>query len=299
MKRLLLAFSPYGTGRAVPSAISNRLRRSEARFARLLWLSLFLAWVIVCPALRAQCGASANSVAATGQPAKYVKPYLLRPELRSSLQKHGPRLTTAGQERLVSSGTLSTRGGSPVAVRLTQELPNLTRVDYTANSQSAGFDGSQQWKSTGSLQSDDQNLLESLAYDSPDRFFLMQTNGVAPRHLGNAFRIDGQVKTAYSGPRYNIYYIVDTIKTGSGATKTQGKYYMVNFNTQLVERVFYEDVNTKVPVQIVVDKWMQSGGNTVPQTVRRLENNVEVWRLQMDAASAAKTQSDSTFCAAH
>jgi hypothetical protein len=274
-------------------------RTYPATPSRLIWLSLLLALALLpLPTLHAQCGASANSKSATGQPAKYVKPSQLRPELRFALEKHGPRLTTAGQERLVSSGTLSTRGGSPVAVRLTQELPNLTRLDYTTSSQSVGFDGSQQWKSSGSLQSDDQKLLESLAYDSSDRFFLMQANGVAPRHLGNAFRIDGQVKSAYSGPRYNIYYVVDTISGNSGS-KTQGKYYLVNFDTLLVERVFYQDVNTKVPVQIVVDKWMKSGANTVPQTVRRLENNVEVWRLQLDAANAAKSQADATFCAAN
>jgi hypothetical protein len=276
---------------------ANSRQCTRAPFQTLALLALCLS-LLPLPALRAQCGASANSKSVTGQANKYVKPSQLRPELRFSLEKHGPRLTTAGQERLVSTGTLSTRGGSPVAVRLTQELPNLTRVDYTANSQSVGFDGSQDWKSTGTLQSDDQKLLESLAYDSSDRFFLMQANGVAPRHLGNAFRIDGQVKSAYSGPRYNIYYVVDTI-SGNSSSKTQGKYYLVNFDTLLVERVFYQDINTKVPVQIVVDKWMKSGANTVPQTVRRLENNVEVWRLQLDAANAAKSQADATFCAAN
>lgn len=228
----------------------------------------------------------------------YVKREVLRPELEFALAAYGDRLVKPGRERVTWSGSLVRKGAADKKFTLTGELPDLIRIDIQDSpdaAKSVGFDGNSAWKAGGALQKEDSDLIETLLYDTPERFFLMQSQGVSLRKLGSNFRLDGKVGTPYSGPTYDVYFGLETVKA-SATEKVQPKYYLVNYNTLLLERVQYEDASAGgVKVQTLIEAWRTVDGNKVPGIIRRVENGVEVMRLTIGAASLGPAVADNAF----
>jgi len=98
------------------------------------------------------------------------------------------------------------------------------------------------------------------------------------REIGFRFRDDDGSASDYTGPYYDVYKVNDQIQIGS-TTREQIKFYYVNSDTSLLDRVRYEDDRNGTPQRSRFDlatgirckvKW-------VPGSITRLENGETVF----------------------
>jgi hypothetical protein len=82
---------------------------------------------------------------------------------------------------------------------------------------------------------------------------------------------------------------------GNGKGQAQAKYYDVNSNMLLMERVELRSGATAT--QVLFENWTSVTGNRIPRTIRRLENGQEVFRLVVTSAVFEPARSDTFFCA--
>lgn len=226
----------------------------------------------------------------------YLKVGGLPPDWQMALMAHGDRLQKSGKERLVLIGTVTRKDYPSSPCQITYELPNQVRYqEQGSNAETVIFDGNRLSKGDGNVAKDDTDLIETLVYDSPERFLYSPLNRVPMRKLGSRFRMDGGKGPTYSGPTYDVFQILDQVQQGS-KTKTQSKYYHVNSDSQLVERVYYQDAdNPKVKVQVFLEDWTTISNNRVPRTIRRLENGLEVFRFSLSSATMGPSVPDGIF----
>src|SRR5262249_50870140 len=132
----------------------------------------------------------AQNLTTASQPL-YVQRGNVWPEMREALEVLGDRLTKPGKERLVLVGTISRLNNPPAApVRLVLELPDRLRLEeqQAERMRVVGFDGKEGWATDGALTLSDEDLIETVLYDSAEHFFLGHIKGMATRFLGSRFR---------------------------------------------------------------------------------------------------------------
>ena len=243
------------------------------------------------------CFGAAAFAADSVQPAKYIRVGVLPPGWQFPLLTYGDRLQKPGKERLSITGTV-TRGGKAVTqFQAIHELPNSIRFQELAGPSLSAivFDGNRFGKSDNNVQKDDSDLVEMLSYDSPAGFIYAAVNGLPYRKLGSRFRMDGQHGTPFSGPSYDIYLIRVPVQQ-PGKIKQQAKFFHVNSDTQLIERINYQDAdNPRTKVEIVLGNWATVSNNRVPQLITRVENGVEVLRLNITSSVFSPTMLDDAF----
>jgi hypothetical protein len=146
------------------------------------------------------------------------------------------------------------------------------------------FDGETATKQNGPLDKADLDLIETLAYDTPEHFLTAASGMVGVRKLGSRFRMDGPPGVAYTGPLYDVYVIIDQVKR-PGGLKQQSKVFHVNSHSYLVERIRYKDVLApRSAIEVLLEGWTTMAGNRVAQKLRRFENGLEVLRLEVASA---------------
>jgi hypothetical protein len=232
-----------------------------------------------------------------GAPGKFLRTSGLPPEWQIPLLTYGDRLQKAGKERLLTSGAV-TRSGVAVPFQLIHEIPNMVRYQEQAIGNPVSiitFDGNQLAKSVGNPQKQDNDLIETLVYDSPTWFFYLPSTAQGIRKLGSHFRIDGKQTGPYSGPFHDIYLVLLPVKQ-PGKVKQQQKFYHINSDTHLLDRVTYQDAdNTSTKIEIFFENWTTASSNRVPQTVRRLENGTEVLRFNITSIALGPSVADAAF----
>jgi hypothetical protein len=139
--------------------------------------------------------------------------------LRVALFKHGDRLAKQGRERVTQSGVVTRTNSGSVAFQLVRELP----VSIRYQEQGSGtlvFNGSQYAKGAAtSVDRASADVIETLAYDTPERFFSLVARGVAMRKLGSRFQIVGSGGVRAVNAAYDIYAAVDTVQQTAGVAK--------------------------------------------------------------------------------
>ena len=228
----------------------------------------------------------------------YVQRVRLRPRLHHLLNSIGDRLEKPGNERRVMIGTLRRQNDSQLMpFRLYLELPYHMRLEEQgAQPRVTGFDGSSGW-ALGSILSDaDQNMIETLIFDSADHFFLGQTQGLANRALGSRFRLDDGTDANYAGPFYDIYQVMDRLGTGS-TVRQQPKLFYFNSDTQLLERVRYriERNGAAVNVETRITDWKRVNNQRVPCTITRLEDDKPALTITIASTVIGPRVADGAF----
>jgi hypothetical protein len=230
----------------------------------------------------------------------YVERNSLPPGLRDTLKAAGDRMEKPGKERLIMAGTLA-RGGdsqsSPVGLIL--EYPGRLRFEEQTGGQTRviTFDGQSAAVGGGALSGADEDLIETLVYDSVEHFFAGQIRGVATRSLGRDFRSEGEVAAGgEGGTAYDVYEVTETVNAG-GEPREQAKLYHFNSDTRLLEKVQYGIVRNgaEVGVEVRLNGWQEVQGQKLPTSVIRLENNFPVLTLTLTSTTIAPRAADGTF----
>jgi hypothetical protein len=230
----------------------------------------------------------------------YVQHYLLPSRLRDAIKVIGDRMEKPGKERLVLTGTLSRAGDSqPSPVSLILEFPNRLRLEE----QSSGsrrvitFNNQDATDASGrALDRKDEDLVETLVYDSVEHFFAGQMQGAATRFLGPRFRLDDGTAVGYEGPSYDIYEVTEEIKVGQ-ETRPQTKLYYFNSDTQLLEIVRYQLMRDgfETAIEVRLSDWREVQGQKLPSRIVRIENNAQVWSLSFTTTNIAPRADDGIF----
>lgn len=247
---------------------------------------------------------AAKQASATAQPTptagviSYVRRARLSLQLRDALNALGDRLERPGKERLTLTGTLRRQTGlQATPFRLIVELPDRMRLEEMGTqSRVIGFDGSNGWVLGAVPSNTDQEMIETLVFDSAEHFFLVQTQGFAARALGLRFRSDDGTTARYTGPFYDIYQVADRVAIGS-ARREQAKLFYLNSNTQLLERVRYQFSRggAAVNVEVRLGGWQGVNNQRLPHTIIREENGTQVLLLTVNAAVVGPRIADGIF----
>ena len=204
-----------------------------------------------------------------------------------------------GKERLTLNGTLR-RQSNPQAVpfRLITELPNRMRLEEQVGGQGRviGFDGNIGWALGSAFSGSDQEMIETLVFDSVDHFFLGQAQGSATRFLGPRFRADDGTTVNYRGPFYDIYQVNDRIIIGPAA-REQSKLFHLNSDTLLLERTQYRisRAGTPVNIEVHIGDWRKVNNQQIPGTITRSENDALALTLNIASATVGPRVADGIF----
>lgn len=240
-------------------------------------------------------GASQQS----GKRSSYLQRSLLSPKLVWHLKAMGDRFEKPGRERLRLTGTLAQANDSQAeAVDAVLEFPHQLRltIQEGVGNRVITFDGDQTKTAASSLNTADQNLIETLVYGSAEHFFTTQMQGMATRFLGSRFRLDDGSSSDYSGPYYDVYKVADQVKTSTDQ-REQLKLYYFNSDTLLLERVTYEIIRdgSVVKVEELIGGWTREQGQQVARRIERFENGKSMFVLTVHTASLSARLNDGTF----
>lgn len=230
--------------------------------------------------------------------AAYVRPGNLSPKLIWNLKAMGDRLEKPGRERLSVTGTLSRAGAQAEEVTAVFEFPDRLRLTRQKSGQLRviAFDGEQVMTAGNPLDEAEQDLIETLVYDTAEHFFATQVQGMATRFLGSRFRLDDGSSPDYSGPYYDVYKVGDQVKT-AGDRREQLKLFYFNSETLLLERVTYEinRYGSMVKVEERLGDWSREQGQQVARRIERFENGESVFVLTIGAAHLSARADDGVF----
>ncbi len=279
---------------------------------RILWPALLIALLVVTAftfaASQFRRSMTADPQTATGENRltpisvnrrAYVQRGLLSPKLVWHLKALGDRLERPGKERLSVTATLSRAGDSQLAeVVAVWEFPEQLRLTIQRGIQTRviRFDGEQAKAAGNPLDSDEQDLIETLVYGTAEHFFFTQAQGKATRMLGTRFRIDDGSSANHSSPSYDIYQVADQVKT-SASQKEQEKLYYFNSDTLLLARVSYR-INrdgSEVKIEEVTGDWGNEQGQQVARRIERFENGKSIFVLTVRGVGLGPRVDDEIF----
>ncbi|HYE75426.1 MAG TPA: DUF4292 domain-containing protein [Blastocatellia bacterium] len=232
-----------------------------------------------------------NSVPAKSN---YVSRAKLWPQLRDAIKMIGDRLEKKGKERLILNGQLSRYQGEKQNVRLIVEYPDKLRLEETGGV--TVFDGKALKSSKVNLSKREEDEIESFLSDTPEHFFLAQMQGQTTRFLGSRFRLDDSIAANYDGPFYEIYQVQDQVALKQEISY-QTKLYYFNSDTLLIERVRYENPETKSKIEVRFSGWQKFGDQLIPGMIEKIEDGVSVLSLKILTATISPKTDDGIFSA--
>lgn len=201
----------------------------------------------------------------------------------------GPELRK-GSERLIWRGTLS-RAGHTAPFHFTRELDDHVRLDISGAAPKTLLAANLRAASpvfTSSQTKEDEDLLETLADDSPESFLLGVQNGVTTRWLGGGVSIDGINCDVYArrGP-------IDALPEKPIRDKLY--YFDTASRRFLMSRYEITDSAGRKSVEVRYRDWVSENGRQRPRAITRTENGATVLTIQLAAAESAASQNDGLF----
>lgn len=223
----------------------------------------------------------------------------MRPQLSAALRALGDRIEKPGKERLTLSGVLQRTGDTQATpfVAIYQQPGRLRFQDAQGlSARTITFNGQRAEKLGGSLTAEEEALVETLVYDTPEGFFSGQMEGAATRFLGPRFSADDGAAEDYGGPYYDIYQMADRVKV-TGDILARPKLFLFNSDTQLLELVRYQvgAGGMITDVEVRLGDWQKTEDQMIPRRIVRLENNEPVLSLIITAVAFSPGVEDGLF----
>lgn len=221
-------------------------------------------------------------------------------EYRPLLSALGDRLEVSGKERLLLSSTLiqsSRAGGGPQSVALVIEIGSKLRMDGPGNS-AVAFDG-QQLNGSAAAAKQDQDLIDSLVYDSTERFLTSRVQALGIRRIALRARMSAPQNVTAATPFCDVYQVFESNQAPWKAS-SQSKMYCFDSSTHLLSSVAYElagpsQVKTSVETRFSDWRPLEAKGQMVPWKIERIENGIPVVTLTVTGARLAATAADGMF----
>jgi hypothetical protein len=211
----------------------------------------------------------------TSRARQYVHRARIHPTLTWNLDRLGNRLEVPGKERVSMVGSLRIgESRTNRAATVLYEFPNRLRITLADGTGDRTITFNQTETRADSPPSVfEQDLLETLVYDSAEHFFSAETESHATRFLGSRYRMDDGTAANYAGPYYDIYQLAAEIKL-TGNVRLRPKFYYFNSDTLLLDRVRYESERDGVEtrVEVMLGDWRSVTGQRVPHRIERFEN---------------------------
>lgn len=213
-------------------------------------------------------------------------------QLKSVVLALGSRVQTPGSERITMEGTFAESKGNSTATILL-ELPNKARITLTGpTSKSIGFDGQKGSASGASLTEQDEDLLETFVEDSAEGMLNAVRSTASLRVLATYSRMDDGTRT---GRNVDVFQLAGPAQSRSSKSVRHKTYFVDSLTHQLVEVAYRAprgDGSTSA-VRVQYSNWTKIAGQSVPGTIKRVENGQAKFTLNISAASfSAKDQSN-------
>jgi hypothetical protein len=211
--------------------------------------------------------------------------------IEKQIQALGSRIKTPGQERVTYTARYTDPNGATNSVAITQQLPNLVRLDVSGPSTSSLlFDGGQASSSKGSLAQAEQVLLECFAMDTGEAFLSQMHNTARLRKLGEGFPLPG-----ITGATYDVFEVEAPQQTASDKHRTI-KHYWFDHVTGLLARVQHFDGAPGTPaVATVISGWTTTNGQPVPGKIESYEGTKVAHSFAISGATFAPSGSENDF----
>ncbi len=209
----------------------------------------------------------------------------LSSELRAFLTTVGDHLEKPGKERVTYAGSLLRSGEDRAALfSLTWELPGRLRLEDYGRQQVTLFDGQTVVRSESGDTTFDEELLETLVFDSAEHVFVSQMQGAGTRSLGSRFRLTEDSRADYSGPVYDIFEVTEASAVRQGSIR-QTRQYFFNSDTQVLELVRYRVSRNGIEtaVEVRLEDWQRADCQSFPRRIVRLENGAPVITLNISS----------------
>ena len=214
-----------------------------------------------------------------------IRPAALSGGLRAFLATVGDRLEKPGKERVTYAGTLQRAGEERAALfTLIWELPGRLRLEDHGRQQVTLFDGETVVRSESGSTAFDEELLETLVFDSAEHIFVSQMQGAGTRSMGSRFRLVEDSRAEYSGPVYDIFEVTEASTIRQGSIR-QTRQYFFNSDTQALELVRYRVLRNEIEttVEVRLENWQRTDGQLFPRRIVRLENGAPVITLNISS----------------
>jgi hypothetical protein len=230
--------------------------------------------------------------------ANRVRAAALSSDLRNLLAALGDRLERPGKERVTYVGMLQRAGENRAApFTLIWETPGKISLQDFGRQQTTLFDGETVFRSAASSTAFDQELLETLVFDSAEHLFLSQMRGAATRFLGSRFRLSEDSQSD-SEPVYDVFEVTEPNVTRQESVR-QTRQYFFNSDTQVLTLVRYRGVNNGVEtaVEVRFENSRRIGGQRFPMRIVRLEDGHPIITLTIASVSVGLRFNDGIFTA--
>lgn len=228
--------------------------------------------------------------------ANRVRPSSLSSDLRVLLAALGDRLERPGKERVSYVGLLQRSGEDRAApFTLIWETPGKLRLQDLGRLQTTVFDGETVVRSDSSNTAFNDELLETLVYDSAEHLFLSQMRGASTRFLGSRFRLS-ETSEADSEPVYDVFEVTEPNITRQQSVR-QTRQYFFNSDTQVLELVRYRTMKNGVEnaVEVRFENFQRNLGQLFPMRIVRLENGTPIVTLTISSITVGPRLDDGIF----
>lgn len=100
----------------------------------------------------------------------------------------------------------------------------------------------------------------------------------------------------YTGPWHDVFQLLTPVRE-RGQAPTRTKWYYFDSITGLLKKVSYIDtaLGPETAIETRFDAWQTIAGQSVPGSITRLKNGVEVFNFQRAGVNLGARQSDGTF----
>jgi hypothetical protein len=214
---------------------------------------------------------------------------------RDVLRAIGARLQVPGNERqTIIAQFARTSGSTPLSstVTITTQLPGLLRMNDPSQGQTTIFNGTQIWKTGGTVGKTDEDVLESLVSDVVEGFFLWQAAGAHALLQGRSYKIVDSRKT---NPASGVCDLL-ALTGGIPVRPDQGsprKVFCMDSTTHLPNVVSYTRAGTFIETRF--SNWQSSQGQMLPRTITRLENGLVTLTWTVSSITLSPSANDGMF----
>ncbi|MEK6323901.1 MAG: hypothetical protein AABN33_19830 [Acidobacteriota bacterium] len=277
---------------------------SPARWAALI-IAVLMGSVLLAAVVRAYNHSRPETLSVTKHPS--VFPSLqaagkLRADLHSRLslqpeadrfrRRLGQRFLTSGREKTLIIGTL-TIGSNPQPVTIARAQADDgegVQIALGGGLPSLSWNASEGAKSGAVRAStDERQLIERVALDSPDQFILAQLRGTSYYTIArNVMPSEARGSEDYNGPVWDVVRVSERQDEAVSLLLSPTRHYFINSSTGLLEKVVSEEQGDAIVAEL--SGWLNQGNEIVPTRIVWKRNGQVLMQLTVTNLSTGPRQ---------